>query len=407
MIKKDKIIYTLKRTELENITSHQLEDFIKDFELDDKGNVLIPYEHKGYTCNDKIDLFMDSDIQAISFFSGCGGLDIGTQLAGVKVLSSLDFYEDSVNSLRKNPFFAHSEHFCENINDVKGKDYIEIIKKNNPSKLLLVGGPPCQPFSKAGYWVKNENRKANDDPRNMIEPYFRLISEIMPDGFVLENVESILHPSNRPAVDVIVNNMERLGYNFSMLKTNAADYGIPQKRKRVFFIATKKKIKASIEQTHGDDKAIKNNPKLLPYEKVIDWIGKFDDEAYYCTEQVDTTGKWEHELCCVPPGKNYIALSEKAGYPNPVFVAGKRYWSSLLKLHPLQPSWTIIASPGHWEGPFHWNNRRLSVRECAAIQTFPDDYIFYGSERSARKQIGNAVPPLLAKKIIDELCRWI
>ena len=68
MIKKDKIIYTLKRTELENITSHQLEDFIKDFELDDKGNVLIPYEHKGYTCNDKIDLFMDSDIQAISFF---------------------------------------------------------------------------------------------------------------------------------------------------------------------------------------------------------------------------------------------------------------------------------------------------------------------------------------------------
>lgn len=368
MIAGDNMIYTLKRTELENITSHQLEEFINDFDLDDKGNVLIPYQHKGYTCNDKIDLFMDSDIQAISFFSGCGGLDIGTQLAGVKVLSSLDFYEDSVNSLRKNPFFSHSKHFCENINDVNGKDYMDIIKKNNPSKLLLVGGPPCQPFSKAGYWVKNENRKANDDPRNMIEPYFRLISEILPDGFVLENVESILHPSNKPAVDMIVNNMGRLGYNFSMLKTNAADYGIPQKRKRVFFIATKKKIQASIVQTHGNDKAIKNNPKLLPYKRVIDWIGKFDDEAYYCNEQVDTTGKWKHELTCIPPGKNYIALSEKAGYPNPVFVAGKRYWSSLLKLHPLHPSWTIIASPGHWEGPFHWNNRRLSVRECAAIQ---------------------------------------
>ena len=141
--------------------------------------------------------------------------------------------------------------------------------------------------------------------------------------------------------------------------------------------------------------------------RVIDWIGKFDDELYYCDEQVDTTGKWNHELTCIPPGKNYIALSEKAGYPNPVFIAGKRYWSSLLKLHPLHPSWTIIASPGHWEGPFHWNNRRLSIRECAAIQTFPNDYVFYGSERSARKQIGNAVPPLLAKKIIEELCRWI
>lgn len=276
MITKDNMVYILKRTELKNITEHQLEEFISEFDLDDKGNVLIPYQHKGYTCNDKMDLFINSDIQAISFFSGCGGLDIGTQLAGVKVLSSLDFYEDSVNSLRKNPFFSHSEHFFENINNVNGKDYINIIKKNNPSKLLIVGGPPCQPFSKAGYWVKNENRKANDDPRNMIEPYFRLISEIMPDGFVLENVESILHPSNRPAVDVIVNNMEKLGYNFSMLKTNAADYGIPQKRKRVFFIATKKKIKASIVQTHGDDKAIKNNPKLLPYEKGLnnaEWLG--------------------------------------------------------------------------------------------------------------------------------------
>ena len=105
MITKDNMVYILKRTELKNITEHQLEEFISEFDLDDKGNVLIPYQHKGYTCNDKMDLFINSDIQAISFFSGCGGLDIGTQLAGVKVLSSLDFYEDSVNSLRKNPFF--------------------------------------------------------------------------------------------------------------------------------------------------------------------------------------------------------------------------------------------------------------------------------------------------------------
>lgn len=89
MITKDNMVYILKRTELKNITEHQLEEFISEFDLDDKGNVLIPYQHKGYTCNDKMDLFINSDIQAISFFSGCGGLDIGTQLAGVKVLSSL------------------------------------------------------------------------------------------------------------------------------------------------------------------------------------------------------------------------------------------------------------------------------------------------------------------------------
>lgn len=93
MIIKDKTIYTLNRMQLENITPHQLEEFNKDFEFDDKGNILIPYEHKGYTCNDKMDLFMNSDVQAISFFSGCGGLDIGAQLAGVKVLSSTKVFK--------------------------------------------------------------------------------------------------------------------------------------------------------------------------------------------------------------------------------------------------------------------------------------------------------------------------
>ena len=162
-----------------------------------------------------------------------------------------------------------------------------------------------------------------------------------------------------------------------------------------------------MKQTHGDEKARMKNVDLLPYERVIDWIARFDNEKYLKEDGITTEGKWEYELKCIPPGKNYIALSEKAGHPNPTFVAGKRYWSSLLKLHPLHPSWTIIASPGHWEGPFHWKNRRLSIRECASIQTFPDDYEFYGSIRSQRKQIGNAVPPKLAKMIIEELCRWI
>ncbi|SHH44398.1 DNA cytosine methyltransferase [Clostridium intestinale] len=402
-----KNIYTLNRENLKNITQFQLEEFLKEFEIDSQGNVLIPYIDRGYTCNDKKHLFEQSGTHAISFFSGCGGLDIGTQMAGVKVLSSLDFYKDSVNTIRKNDFFSHTAHFNEDICNVNGNNFAEIITNNNPEKLILVGGPPCQPFSKAGYWVTNENRKSNEDPRNMIEPYFKLISDIKPDGFVLENVESILHPSNKEAVDTIINNIDRLGYQYSLLKINSADYGIPQKRKRVFFLASKKNINAVLEPTHGDAKKMLTNSNLLPHVNVLDWIGKFDNEKYWKDESLSTEGKWEYELTCIPPGKNYISLSEKAGHPNPTFDAGKRYWSSLLKLHPLQPSWTIIASPGHWEGPFHWNNRRLSIRECAAIQTFPDDYVFHGSIRSQRKQIGNAVPPLLAKMIIEELCRWI
>ena len=393
-------IYTLKKEFLSKYTENQLSDFLKDFKININGDIEIPYEHKGYTCADKIECFIDSKIQAISFFSGAGGLDIGTQLAGVKVLSSLDFFEDSVETLKKNTFFNDTKHLHEDINNISGKNYSSLLKQNNPEKLILVGGPPCQPFSKAGYWITNEKRKANDDPRNMIVPYFRLIEEIKPDGFVLENVESILHPSNKPAVDTIISNIERLGYNYSLLKVNASDYGVPQKRKRVFFMASKNKINASLTQTTSDKDVLKT-------ARVIDWIGKFDSPDFYRNENISIEGKWENALRCVPPGKNYIALSEKAGYPNPIFIAGKRYWTSLLKLHPLLSSWTILAGPGHWEGPFHWTNRRLSLKERAAIQTFPDDYIFHGSPNSIIKQIGNAVPPILAKQIIEELCKWI
>lgn len=399
-------IYKISREYYSNIVEHQREEMLCNYEVDNDGTILIPYEHKGYTVND-LNIDFTNGIKAISMFSGAGGLDIGTQLAGVPVLSSLDIFEDSVKTIGQNAFFKNTKHECGDITKIDGLHYANIIKNENPEKLIIVGGPPCQPFSKAGYWVTNEKRNSSEDPRNMIEPYFKVISEIKPDGFVLENVESIMHPSNRETVEVIFNKMDKLGYKYSVLKLNAADYGLPQKRKRVFFLASKKNIDAKLIKTNGNEKECLANPDLQPYESVINWIGKFDDPKYWSNENLSTEGKWEHELTCVPFGKNYIALSERAGYPNPVFVAGKRYWSSLLKLDPMLPSWTIIASPGHWEGPFHWKNRRLSIRELAALQTFPDDYEFYGGVNSQHKQIGNAVPPLLGKKVVEELCKWI
>ena len=400
------IKYKIDKKYYKDWDTNQKKCMLSSFKLDDNKNIIIDYKHKGYSVNN-LNIDYRKDIKAISMFSGAGGLDIGTQLAGIKVISSIDIFEDSVNTLKINPFFKDTLHEVGDITQIDGNHYKDILKKEKPAKLIIIGGPPCQPFSKAGYWVTNEKRNSNEDPRNMISPYFKLIEQLKPDGFVLENVESILHPSNKEAVESIYENMNRLGYNYSLLKINAADYGIPQKRKRVFFLASKKKINAKLEQTHGSEKDIIKNPELLPYERVIDWIGKFDDFKYCNGEKIEVEGKWERELQCIPFGKNYIALTAKEKYPNPVFEAGKRYWSSLLKLHPFLPSWTIIASPGHWEGPFHWKNRRLNTRELAAIQTFPDDYKFYGSVNSIHKQIGNAVPPLLAKKVVEELCKWI
>lgn len=360
---------------------------------------------KGYSVNtnDAIEQVIGSGVNAIGFFSGAGGLDIGTQLAGAKVISSLDFDRDSVETMKSNNYFRYSTHFHKDIKDVSASDYSLIIKNNNPEKLILVGGPPCQPFSKAGYWITNEKRKASEDPRNMIGNYLRVINDIKPDGFLLENVESILHPTNKIAVEHLIEAIDKMGYHLDIIKSNALDYGVPQKRKRVFFVASKNQFKSELIKTHGSEKEIVYNSSLLPYENTLDWIGKFDKPEYFEKEEVTTGKTYSHELMAVPPGKNYLALTARDNYPEPKFIANTRFWSFLLKLHPEQPSWTISAQPGPWVGPFHWTGRRLRVPEIAALQTFPEDYIFSGSRRSVQKQIGNAVPSLLGKAMVNHL----
>lgn len=388
--------YLLKYESLSHICKHQYAEFISSldqYEKVDKG-ILLPFTDKNYRCMDMYEYVINSKTHALSFFSGCGGLDIGTQLAGVKVISCLDIDPAAIKTISINPFFAHTSHKCDDIRNAKGTDYNAILKKNNPEKLIIVGGPPCQPFSKAGYWITNKKRKGVDDERNMVSEYLRIIKEIRPDGFLIENVESILHPTNRIVVDYIEEQITRMGYKFKRILANATDFGIPQKRKRVIFIASKKSI------TDVSDRLF---PKEISNVNVLDWIARFDIDELTENEE-STTGKtYDLELKEVPPGHNYIALSARDGYPNPKFVANKRFWNFLLKLHPLLPSWTIAAQPGPWVGPFHWNNRRLRVKEVASIQTFPMDYMFAGNRRTIQKQIGNAVPSLLGKAFVDLL----
>ena len=207
-----------------------------------------------------------------------------------------------------------------------------------------------------------------------------------------------MHPHNRQAVEDLAEALEQMNYNYVLVKANACDYGVPQKRKRVFFIASKKKINTYPTPTHSEE----GEDGKLPYERVVDWIGRFDNPSIILDSD-STDGRHHDALIQVPPGSNYIALSERRGHFPELFKPGTRYWTFLLKLHPYMPSWTIIAQPGHWEGPFHWNNRRLRNEELAAIQTFPIDYKFVGSPRSIHKQIGNAVPCLLAKS----MCKFL
>ena len=155
-------------------------------------------------------------------------------------------------------------------------------------------------------------------------------------------------------------------------------------------------------KTHGTEKERMENPQLKPIVNVGDVMSEFNTPEYFEPEEV-VQGKYAEDLKEVPPGMNYKALTEWAGYPNPKFIADKKFWNFLLKLSPDQPSWTITAQPGPWIGPFHWDSRRLRTPEIAAIQTFPKGYKFTGSRRSIQKQIGNAVPPLMGKAMVDFL----
>jgi DNA (cytosine-5)-methyltransferase 1 len=341
----------------------------------------------------------NSQIEAISLFSGAGGLDIASELNGINVRTAIDIDHDSIESLKLNNRSKTKKIIEQDIKNLKAKSIEKYLGNKN---IIIIGGPPCQPFSKNGYWVKNENRKITKDPRNCIEDYFDFVKILNPKGFLLENVGSILHPTNKKAIECIINHSKKLNYNLKIIKANALDYGVPQKRQRIFFIGSKKKFQMiEPQKTHfNPEKPSLFDNNLMPYETVGSHIKDFESSSYKEDAEVTSEGTYYHELKKVPPGKNYLALCNQKGSK---FIKNTRFWNFLLKLSPNLPSWTIAAQPGPWVGPFHWTNRRLRVPEIAAIQTFPKNYRFYGNRRSIQKQIGNAVPPLLGKAMVKYL----
>lgn len=347
----------------------------------------------------------DNRVVAVSLFSGAGGLDIASFMAGVPVVSSTDFDADCIQTLKNNEnLFGQTEIIEGDLHKIDSAVFNNIVSRCVHKKFIVIGGAPCQPFSKAGYWVGNKIRKGINDPRaTLVDEYLRVVVDLQPDGFVFENVESLLHPTNKLIISKFIEIIEENGYKHKIVRASALDYGVPQKRKRLFIIGTKGEFKHSEPvKTHGDPLTC-SITKLKPYATVGSFIKDFAGDEYFEEYEVTKFGTYYQDLCEVPPGQNYKALTAWAGYPNPKFVADKRFWSFLLKLSPDMPSWTITAQPGPWVGPFHWDNRRLRVPEIAAIQTFPKGYKFCGSRRSIQKQIGNAVPCLMGKAMIEFL----
>ncbi|WP_426261796.1 DNA cytosine methyltransferase [Sphingomonas sp. DC1100-1] len=335
-------------------------------------------------------------VDCIGLFSGAGGLDIGAKQAGARVIRCVEIDDDSVATLRANFPDLRVDH-----GDIASLSFLEHQSARGPK--IIIGGPPCQPFSKNGYWVKNENRLIEHDPRNMLSEFLRAVEEAKPTGFLFENVESLLHPTNKHVVEAFLEMAAALGYRCTLYRANSADYGVPQKRKRVFIFGVRKYGRAAPPAPKPTHSATPELDGLKPYEGVKKFIKGFDTKKYFEPSEITTAGTYAHELAHVPPGRNYMALAHLEGYTGRTFRAGGRFWNFLQKLHPDEPSITIAAQPGPWVGPFHWSSRRLRVPEIAGIQTFPKDYKFVGKRRSVQKQIGNAVPCLLGEAMVRHL----
>lgn len=338
-----------------------------------------------------------STLKVISLFSGAGGLDYGLEAAGFSTAVALEMDRDCCNTLRKNRDWPVIER---DIMEVSSQEILRTGKLKAGQATLLVGGPPCQPFSKAGYWSRGDALRLDDPRANTLSAYLRVLEDTRPHAFLLENVEGLAYRGKdeglRLLIDAIegINKRTRSKYRPTFHVLNAADFGVPQVRRRVLMVGVRDGSTFQFPQpTHAEDGAAAPLAKLEPYRTAWDALG---DLAAPADEDLGMRGQWADLLPSIPEGHNYLWHTDRMG-GMPLFGWRRRYWSFLLKLAKNQPSWTIQAQPGPAIGPFHWDNRRLSMRELCRLQTFPDDVAITGSRVAVQRQVGNAVPSLLAE----------
>ncbi|MGW0485372.1 DNA cytosine methyltransferase [Nonomuraea sp. NPDC003214] len=342
---------------------------------------------------------------AISLFSGAGGLDLGVEAAGYEVRAAVEYNQDAADTMDKNFSHLHSPVIRKNIMEVPTADILQAAGlKEGERPDLLVGGPPCTPFSKSGFWL-DWKREGLDPDASLLQAYTRVLKESKPRYFILENVYALTYnnKASRPAYDRLLREIEEAGYDCNPRVLNAADYGVPQARPRLFIIGVPKgnTLPEHPQPTHGGSwerraTGVFDTPHVTTGEALKDIVS--DPEP---GEVVG--GKYGHLLSDIPPGDNYLFYTEKRGHPDPQFRWRSKYWSFLLKLSPDKPAPTIQAQPGPYIGPFHWENRRLRVPELKALFTFPQDFEFAGSRNSIQAQLGNCVPPLMAEKVTRAL----
>jgi DNA (cytosine-5)-methyltransferase 1 len=331
--------------------------------------------------------------KVLSLYTGAGGLDLGFEAAGFEIAAAVEVDPEAVATLRHNRGWPVLDR---DVHTVSSREILATAGLAEGEADALIGGPPCQPFSKSGYWASGDTLRLGDPRAGTLGEYLRVLRDALPKTFLLENVPGLTYRGKTEGLALIQRTIETINrdrgvsYTLSVDRLNAADFGVPQIRERVFVIGSREGAQFTFPE-----------PGISPPATAWDAIGDLEEDD---DPALRLRGKWAGVLPSIPEGKNYLWHTERGG-GLPLFGWRRRYWSFLLKLAKGLPSWTLQAQPGPAIGPFHWKNRRLSARELCRLQTVPDGYTVLGNLAAVQRQLGNAVPSALAEALARAMRR--
>ncbi len=386
--------------------------------------------------------------KVISLFSGAGGFDLGFIKNNFEIVWANDFFDKAVDSYKSN------------IGDhIHLGDITKIDSSSIPDNIdVVIGGFPCQGFS-----IANGNRHEEDERNFLYKEMLRIIKDKKPKIFIAENVKGILSLSKGKVFEMIKNDFQKLGYKVDYKLLDASKYGVPQKRERVIIIGNKINVENLFPvETHGVDKLplitvkesigflsntpLKNELQVIEnkniynhiastnvkskfwgrkYEvnqaEVCDYLKKYRDQSHWTTNSIDkhfgykhTAGHWfrkDNKSGSIPKPddwkklKKILKFDDKYDQQITVYEEKEIKFEQSLRITNWDKSSDTITATSP---EIHINKeRRLSARECAILQTFPNDYIFKGNLGNMYTQIGNAVPVLLAERISSEIYKML
>ena len=335
----------------------------------------------------QVDALHGQHIRTLSLFSGAGGLDIGFHDLGFDIVAQVEIEERFCRTLWENMgegrHFPHSEVNCVDIRRFTGEGLGPID--------FIIGGPPCQTFSAAGR--RASGVVGTSDERGVLfREYVRLLETLRPKGFLFENVYGIIGAQGGAAWEEIKQSFAQAGYRLFHRIVDSADYGVPQHRERLIIVGIKEGEFLFPRPTHGVD-SIDRQPHFTA-SKAIEGLQLTEEE-----KKTGINGKFGHLIDDIPPGLNYSFYTAEMGHPHPLFAWRSKFSDFMYKADPEMPVRTIKAQGGQYTGPLHWDGRHFAVSEYKRLQTFPDNYTIVGNRQTAIQQIGNSVPPQLARML--------